>query len=44
MSLLLIVLTTPIAVLAHGGHGDEFQETTQATTVSIQVDRFGYRN
>lgn len=38
--LLLVVLSVPTVVLAHGGHGDEFQgggEATQ-TSRSIQVD------
>ncbi|WP_337884444.1 efflux RND transporter periplasmic adaptor subunit [Fischerella thermalis] len=36
----LILLATPAVVLAHGGHGDEFQGGNQATqtTGSIQVD------
>ncbi|MBW4546349.1 MAG: efflux RND transporter periplasmic adaptor subunit [Symplocastrum torsivum CPER-KK1] len=36
----LILLTTPVAVLAHGGHGNEFQHTDEASqaTGSIQVD------
>ena len=36
----LLVLTAPAAVLAHGGHGDEFQGGSEATqaTGSIQVD------
>ncbi len=32
-----LILTTPVAVSAHGGHGDEFQEASQATG-SVQVD------
>ncbi|MBD2433060.1 MULTISPECIES: efflux RND transporter periplasmic adaptor subunit [Fischerella] len=36
----LILLATPAVVLAHGGHGDEFQGPNQATQTanSIQVD------
>lgn len=37
----LILLATPAAVLAHGGHGDEFQGGTAASTTTkgaIQVD------
>ncbi|MCL1473676.1 efflux RND transporter periplasmic adaptor subunit [Argonema antarcticum] len=36
----LILLTAPTAVLAHGGHGDEFQGGSEATesSGSIQVD------
>ncbi|KAB8315808.1 efflux RND transporter periplasmic adaptor subunit [Tolypothrix campylonemoides VB511288] len=36
----LLLLASPAAVLAHGGHGNEFQEGTQATgaSSSIQVD------
>jgi len=36
----LVLLTTPIAVLAHAGHGDEFHSGSEATQVSeaIQVD------
>ncbi|MGI8499988.1 MAG: efflux RND transporter periplasmic adaptor subunit [Hassallia sp.] len=36
----LFLLTNPAAVLAHGGHGDEFHQEGQATqsTGSIQVD------
>ncbi len=36
----LVLLTTPATVLAHGGHGNEFQGGTTATQVkgSIQVD------
>ena len=36
----LVLLTPPTAVLAHGGHGDEFQGGSEAsqTTDSIQVD------
>ncbi|PMB48706.1 efflux transporter periplasmic adaptor subunit, partial [Fischerella thermalis CCMEE 5205] len=36
----LILLATPAVVLAHGGHGDEFQGGNQATQTanSIQVD------
>ncbi len=36
----LLLLTTPSAVLAHGGHGNEFQGGTEATqaTGGIQVD------
>ncbi|MCL1466222.1 efflux RND transporter periplasmic adaptor subunit [Argonema galeatum] len=36
----LILLTAPTVVLAHGGHGDEFQGGTEATETpaSIQVD------
>jgi cobalt-zinc-cadmium efflux system membrane fusion protein len=36
----LVFLATPSAVLAHGGHGDEFQGGTEATLAagSIQVD------
>jgi len=36
----LILLTAPTAVVAHGGHGDEFQGGTEATEApgSIQVD------
>ncbi|RAM49925.1 MAG: efflux RND transporter periplasmic adaptor subunit [Hapalosiphonaceae cyanobacterium JJU2] len=36
----LVLLATPAVVLAHGGHGDEFQGPNQATqtTGSIQVD------
>lgn len=36
----LVLLATPTAVLAHGGHGNEFQGGTEATQAagSIQVD------
>ncbi len=36
----LILLTAPAAVLAHGGHGNEFQHTDEASQAagSIQVD------
>jgi len=36
----LFLLANPAAVLAHGGHGDEFHQETEATqsTSSIQVD------
>jgi len=36
----LLVLTAPVAVLAHAGHGDEFQGGSEASqaTGSIQVD------
>ncbi|PSF32941.1 efflux RND transporter periplasmic adaptor subunit [Aphanothece hegewaldii CCALA 016] len=36
----LILLTTPAIVLAHGGHGDEFQGSGESnqTTEAIQVD------
>ncbi len=39
MLLSLMLLTTPAAVLAHSGHGDEFQGGTEATQAeSIKVD------
>ncbi len=36
----LLLLSTPVKVLAHGGHGDEFQGGSQATQAegAIQVD------
>jgi cobalt-zinc-cadmium efflux system membrane fusion protein len=37
----LILLSTPAIILAHGGHGDEFQgggESSNQTTEAIQVD------
>ena len=35
----LLLLTAPVAVLAHGGHGDEFQGGSEATSAdSIKVD------
>ncbi len=36
----VILLTTPFSVLAHGGHGDEFQGGSNATNApsSVQVD------
>jgi len=37
----LVLLATPTAVLAHGGHGEHFQGGTEASTTqqgAIQVD------